>query len=194
MSGWGDICGDEALERWKKGDSASEIAKWASKQTGLTVSRNAIIGYVHRKIGKTARAPAATPAYGGRLRLRAPEVKNSRRSDTATARNLARSLRSDGTPKSEQAPKPLPTSRIPEAPAPLMVRPLDLETTHCRWPIGDPQADDFGFCGHPNHAREEGGSWYCPAHKRASVNPKTKRQDEKSLARMIINSDRRRAA
>lgn len=39
---------------------------------------------------------------------------------------------------------------------------VDLETGDCRWPIGDPQHADFGFCGKP----QLGGTPYCTAHAR----------------------------
>lgn len=43
---------------------------------------------------------------------------------------------------------------------------LEAGPRHCRWPIGDPQADSFRFCG---RARSSiAGTWYCEDHaKRA---------------------------
>ena len=43
----------------------------------------------------------------------------------------------------------------------------DLTKTQCRWPIGDPKASDFGFCG---RLKPDGGP-YCTAHAAAAINP-----------------------
>jgi len=37
---------------------------------------------------------------------------------------------------------------------------MDLAFDHCRWPLGDPQAEAFYFCGEPR----DGGRVYCAAH------------------------------
>jgi GcrA cell cycle regulator len=37
----------------------------------------------------------------------------------------------------------------------------------CRWPIGDPQSDDFHFCG----ARKQDGHPYCETHVRSASTP-----------------------
>lgn len=181
--------GAEVLRWWTlEGLSASLIARRLAKEKQVAVSRNAVIGFVtrHGHNSTTRQTPCAPPS-----RFKAPKIERRVRSATASARNIGRATRSDGTLKSAEAPKPLPVSRTPDAPAPLMVRPVDLESHHCRWPIGDPMAEDFGFCG---HARAQGPGWYCPAHERAAANPNAKRKDEKSLARMIYGADRRRAA
>lgn len=44
---------------------------------------------------------------------------------------------------------------------PGMIKLLDLRPCHCRWPIGDVKADDFGFCG----ARPLNGKPYCSPHQ-----------------------------
>jgi GcrA cell cycle regulator len=38
---------------------------------------------------------------------------------------------------------------------------MDLKTTSCRWPFGDPRLPGFGFCG----AAAAPGSRYCAEHK-----------------------------
>ena len=37
----------------------------------------------------------------------------------------------------------------------------------CRWPIGDPQSDDFHFCGE----RKQDGHPYCETHIRSASTP-----------------------
>lgn len=52
----------------------------------------------------------------------------------------------------------------------------------CRWPIGDPKAPGFGFCG---RLRPRGAS-YCPAHAGLSIDPKATAE-----ARKRARKDRR---
>ena len=39
---------------------------------------------------------------------------------------------------------------------------FELQQWHCRWPVGDPSSEDFGFCGNMRIA----GLPYCAAHAR----------------------------
>lgn len=48
---------------------------------------------------------------------------------------------------------------------------VDLTSTTCRWPTGDPRAEDFGFCGH-----DVSDAPYCAYHKRLAHEPPTTRQ------------------
>jgi GcrA cell cycle regulator len=44
----------------------------------------------------------------------------------------------------------------------------------CRWPIGDPAATEFHFCGRGPKA----GSPYCEAHARKAYQPQQARRDK----------------
>ena len=46
---------------------------------------------------------------------------------------------------------------------------FELQQWHCRWPIGDPISEDFGFCGN----RPVAGLPYCPAHAQMAYRPGT---------------------
>lgn len=46
--------------------------------------------------------------------------------------------------------------------APRLVKLVDLKPNECRWPVGDPKAAGFGFCGHDRLLPHV----YCPAHCR----------------------------
>ncbi len=46
----------------------------------------------------------------------------------------------------------------------------ELQPWHCRWPIGDPSSQDFGFCGN----KSVDGLPYCPAHARIAYRPGTR--------------------
>ena len=47
---------------------------------------------------------------------------------------------------------------------------LQLQQWHCRWPMGDPTSEDFGFCGNSSVA----GLPYCPAHAQMAYRPSTR--------------------
>ncbi|MDQ8729448.1 GcrA family cell cycle regulator [Bradyrhizobium sp. LHD-71] len=49
---------------------------------------------------------------------------------------------------------------------------FELSPQSCRWPIGSPGADDFGFCGNAPAA----GLPYCPHHARMAYQPAARRQ------------------
>lgn len=54
-----------------------------------------------------------------------------------------------------------------EMPPEKRIKLLDLEPHHCRWGIGDPKKDDFGFCG----AQKVPGLSYCMEHARRAYRP-----------------------
>jgi GcrA cell cycle regulator len=47
---------------------------------------------------------------------------------------------------------------------------FELQQWHCRWPVGDPSSEDFGFCGNMRIA----GLPYCAAHARIAYRPSTR--------------------
>lgn len=77
--------------------------------------------------------------------------------------------RREGRQKAAQpvvAPQPTKPPPAPETPATGPVIPLmALQSHSCRWPIGDPSHETFGFCG----VRKDVGRSYCIAHARQAV-------------------------
>jgi GcrA cell cycle regulator len=121
---------------WLEGLSASQVAR----QLG-GVSRSAVIGKVHR-LGITVRE---VPTRQRITTVRAPSRIQVRRPtrETTAAPHVA--------PRLERTEEDLlPTSGI-----------LELGAHSCRWPIGNPEGDDFGFCGRPKLTAR--GS-YCEQH------------------------------
>lgn len=143
------VWADEALvERlkvlWAEGFSASQVAA----QLGHGLSRNAVIAKVHR-IGLTRRTET--------VRLR--KSKSGKRAKRGAAPKPPRPM----------APRPADLKWEPFVPGPDLVIPADqrkgiadLEDDDCRWPIGDPQKDDFSFCNH----KAVPGLPYCAHHCR----------------------------
>jgi len=121
---------------WLEGLSASQVAR----QLG-GVSRSAVIGKVHR-LGITVReTPVRNRVTSVRVPSRIPARRPTR--ETTAAPHVA--------PRLERTEEDLlPTSGI-----------LELGSHSCRWPIGNPEGDDFGFCGRPKLTAR--GS-YCEQH------------------------------
>ena len=66
-------------------------------------------------------------------------------------------------PRMAPPPEPPPPPRRPPPPAPRegLRTVMQVAPGECRWPYGDPKADDFRFCGRPV---DYPGSPYCEAH------------------------------
>ena len=154
---------DERVELLKKlwidGLSASQIA---AEMGGVT--RNAVIGKVHR-LGlsgraKTANSASSRPKPAPRnTNFQARPARNGQQRGLVRSRiRVSPERRADGQARVEQ--------RL-EAPEPLRLELTDLTDQTCKWPIGDPAAADFSFCG---HAPKE-GSPYCPYHSRVAYQP-----------------------
>lgn len=69
------------------------------------------------------------------------------------------------------AKEPLPKPEMPED-FPDRVTMKALTKTSCRWPIGDPQHEDFGFCG----VTAVPGLPYCEPHARRAYQPTQSKQ------------------
>jgi GcrA cell cycle regulator len=138
---------------WLEGMSASQVAR----QLG-GVSRNAVIGKVHRMGLAGREAPSRPRSLGGR-----PPGRSAAR----VANSLP--VRPASPPREPRAPAPAPVT--------FEVRPsatiLTLGEHACRWPIGDPEETGFGFCG----ARRTGHASYCEGHANLSLRKKTKSAD-----------------
>jgi GcrA cell cycle regulator len=137
----------------KAGLSASRIAAQIGGK-----SRNAVIGKLHRL---------------GLCRVRPPEDQDDEREKVRPERPK-RPTPSLPAISGGYRPRRL-ISVLP--PPPLSAEKIgvyELTSTTCRWPIGDPHAEDFRFCGAMPRDGEYlgaagGGSPYCDYHYRRSV-------------------------
>ena len=135
---------------WLEGMSASQCAR----QLG-GVSRNAVIGKVHRLGLDSRQAPSRPRSLGGRPagsgRANATLVQ-AHRAATATPVVVIRP-----TPAAPVSTDLKPTASL-----------LNLGGHACRWPIGDPGCSDFGFCGR----QRTGQGSYCEDHAQVSLRRK----------------------
>ncbi|UNE54337.1 GcrA family cell cycle regulator [Bartonella machadoae] len=157
---------------WSEGLSASQIAA----QLG-GVSRNAVIGKVHRlKLpgrGKTAqggsRAQKAPPS---------PSSPRARRTPSAVVPTDAVSSSAEVTalkvePIAEDVTETdLPTNSNVVVPISRQLNLLQLSENTCRWPVGDPLSPDFHFCGADSG---ENGP-YCAFHAKIAFQPISERR------------------
>jgi len=165
----------ELLKRlWAEGLSASQIAG----RLGQGVTRNAVIGKVHR-LNLSGRAQ--------QTRTAAPRAPRKQREPSIPGRGTGMpSLPQTGATALKPIMRAEPQMRLQTLPAPEPVRLVDLpkggrvtilhlSDKTCKWPIGDPGAEDFCFCGHG--PRE--GSPYCEYHARLAYQPLQDRRNRR---------------
>ncbi len=171
--GWTDERVDSLRKLWLDGLSASQIAK----QLGGGVTRNAVIGKVHR-LGLSGRSAPSKPQ---RAPARPPRpVRPSAPLSVAPVRRPDPSV-------STGPVAPTPVVFRCETPGSATV--LTLGAHMCKWPIGDPSSSEFTFCG--RRAGSEGP--YCGEHARVAYQaaPRRgatsggKRSDASDLARSL---------
>ncbi len=167
---WTDERVDRLTKLWADGLSASQIA---AELGG--VSRNAVIGKVHR--------------------LNLPGRAKSGGSGGGRSKRVSSAPRSSGYGSRSNAPRPAPRSAgatalkqdaIADAVAEIDTRPIEdvvvpisrrlllteLTEKTCKWPIGDPMQDDFYFCGADC---DETGP-YCTYHSKLAFQPTADRK------------------
>lgn len=181
----------EILKRlWGEGQSASQIAK---ELGGVT--RNAVIGKVHRLGLSNRTAPPATeptpaPVPDSETVANGAAAVEKPADDTTLAREedatpapavpVRRAIIPAGQPL---PPQPSANEISPEALARVsevekVARKLSLmELTEksCKWPVGDPATQDFWFCGLP----VQPGKPYCEAHVGVAFQPMSSRRDRR---------------
>ncbi|MCO6389843.1 GcrA cell cycle regulator [Aliihoeflea aestuarii] len=160
---WTDERVELLKKLWSEGLSASQIAT----QLG-GVSRNAVIGKVHRlKLSGRGRASSATP----RAKKTAPSApKGPRPSRPVTTSIGATALQARFDAEPDVAPAPRLSSVV--VPISRNLTLLDLSERTCKWPNGDPLAEEFSFCG--NDVGEAGP--YCGYHSRVAYQPVAERR------------------
>lgn len=163
---WNDDRVEQLKKLWADGLSASQIAAQLGE-----VTRNAVIGKVHR-LGLATRA-SSNRTSSSRLRLRQSQPRRQvQRQRVSHVGNTAfrQMLEAD--------PQGLPPV-VEEIEIPLAERKTLQQLTECmcRWPIGDPQQPDFYFCGR----NKVTGLPYCEVHARRAFQPPQPRRRDREL-------------
>lgn len=142
--GWSDAAVETLKALW-----ADERLTAAVIARRLGVSRNAVLGKIHR-LGLSNRG-------AGRKVARAHRPASRRRPPRQAARPRAK----------PPQPGPDPAARAAVEVGPGLVPHLeDIPAHGCHWPIGDPAAEDFRFCG-----RRAVTAPYCEAHRAVAYKP-----------------------
>ena len=148
MMSWTDERIEQLKSLWTEGLSASHIAK----VMGGGISRNAVIGKVHR-LGLAGRVTAPRSE-----RIRLPSAPRHVRHHIPEP------------PVIEEDPIVLEDGSFATV--------LTINDRMCRWPIGDPAESEFHFCGR----KPKMGSPYCEAHARKAYQPQQLRREKTRLA------------
>ncbi|MCZ8085799.1 MAG: GcrA family cell cycle regulator [Brevundimonas sp.] len=152
--GWTEERVGALKKLWLEGQSASQIAK----ALGGGVTRNAVIGKVHR-LGLSGRAAPSQPV---RTTFRTPRPRPQPTVQPSAPRRI-------------EAVQP--RAAVPAQPAPVIAPDLagtatvlTLGAHMCKWPIGDPGSDGFSFCG-----RRAAEGVYCVEHARVAYQPQARK-------------------
>jgi len=180
---WTDERVDTLKKMWGEGQSASQIAK---ELGGVT--RNAVIGKVHR-LGLSNRAGASSTPAPERKTAKT-DTKSAAPKPTAKVAPQDKVIEVTVTPRKPIVPAGQP---LPPQPSANEISPetlanvreiektakriglMDLTERTCKWPIGDPATDDFWFCG----LSVQQGKPYCEAHVSVAFQPMSSRRDRR---------------
>lgn len=162
---WNEERVEKLKALWKEGLSCSQIAA----ELGPWCSRNAVIGKIHR-LGLAERAKTASAPPRVRKAKPAPKPEPEkhpwRQYETAA-------------PKLPATEEPLKPDSLP--PDAALVPLEKLRSSNCCFPVGDPRAPDFAFCGAPATLRSQGSflTPYCAYHSRICYEPQQDRRRRK---------------
>jgi len=165
-AGWTEDRVGALKKLWLEGQSASQIAK----QLGGGVTRNAVIGKVHR-LGLSGRAAPSQPA-------RVATTLRPARTRTTPPVQPSAPRRIEAVQPRPVAPVPVPVERAVELEGTATV--MTLGAHMCKWPIGDPSSREFSFCG-----RRASEGVYCGEHARVAYQPAVKKNSSSELARSL---------
>lgn len=148
---------------WNDGLSASQVAA----ELGSGVTRNAVIGKIHRLgLAERAKAPSAPrpraakpPRQPSQTRSHGPSGMGGVMGNVALA----------FAPRMHMA-APAPRLAEEEVVVPISERVtlMELREAMCRWPLGDPTTAEFRFCGAKSPV---GAGPYCGYHARVAYQP-----------------------
>ncbi|CUH76812.1 GcrA cell cycle regulator [Tritonibacter multivorans] len=196
---WTDERVELLKKMWGEGQSASQIAK---ELGGVT--RNAVIGKVHRLGLSNRTTGAAKPAAEAKEKpatKAAPKAAPKPAAAQPKTEPARPAATAEAAPAAETRPATMPARKqiipagqpLPPQPSANEISPealakvneiekkakkltlMELTERTCKWPVGDPATDDFWFCGLP----VQQGKPYCEAHVGVAFQPMSARRDRK---------------
>ena len=174
---WTDEVVEQLKQHWIDGKSASQIASLL----GNGVTRNAVIGKVHR-LGLAGRAKTPNASVARPRRIAAPPAH--RIAGPRLGSHAPRMIR--GATALALAPQALSELEAPEyesvvVPMSLRVTIVELKELMCRWPLGDPATSEFRYCG--SHTAS---GPYCAYHGGLAYQPAQERRRDRDRARRTL--------
>lgn len=169
---WTDERVEKLKKLWAEGLSASQIAA----QLG-GVSRNAVIGKVHRlSLPGRAKAGGSAPARAPKRQASAPRStgyaqRSTPRSAPRGGGGGATALREDMDPSIFEEVEFRPADNV-VVPISRRLALTELTESTCKWPVGDPLKEDFHFCGNDSPENTP----YCTYHARLAYQPSADRR------------------
>jgi GcrA cell cycle regulator len=155
---WNDQRVETLKKLWAEGLSASQIAM----RLGADLSRNAVIGKVHR-LGLCTRVTSVNRRYQRSGGARSSAIMKSKLATEQKRKALIRRGKYDEARSACVVVAPLlrVSPLPPEPPRPAkLVSFAELEPDMCKFVFGDPKTKDSGFCG----CKAMPGSPYCAGH------------------------------
>ena len=191
---WTDERVEKLKELWAEGMSASQIAKVMGG-----VTRNAVIGKVHRlglsNRGGPAAEDAGRPAEPMAAAPVMPAPASAEPEPAPAPAQVEETLPAPAARRTVPAIRDATQPRAPGAPTPeeeaaratlaeiekfaKRVSLLELTERTCKWPIGDPNDEDFAFCG----LGCVPGKPYCQYHVAVAFQPMSSRRDRARAGR-----------
>lgn len=183
---WTDERVEQLKKLWAEGLSASQIAA----QLG-GVSRNAVIGKVHRlhlpgraKSGGSRSPRTKRPAVATTAAPRSTAFTAARTTASPSSRTSAPRTGSGGgggaaatamqTDVNAVAFQRIDTRPIEDVVVPISkkLKLIELSEVTCKWPVGDPMLADFHFCGNDS----DEAAPYCTYHSKLAYQPSSDRR------------------
>jgi GcrA cell cycle regulator len=172
-------------QRWGEGVSAASIAK----ELGEGLSRCAVLGKIHRlKLTQPAfkrQHPRKEKAALKRKRGPRPERPRTPRAPSA----LMMAFRALGLESGSSGGDLSLHQHADKAFGPVCSL-MDLGATTCRWPVGEPDQENFAFCGAAPFPRYP----YCLAHCLIAYRPDAAESGKGAQPAARFDHNRRRAA
>jgi len=166
---WTDERVELLKQLWLDGKSASQI----SSILGGGVTRNAVIGKVHR-LGLAGRpkspAVVAAPIRSPRARVTSQRLGNAIVQRPRSIGNTALAFSHDYDIESQND-----VDRNVVLPMSVKVTIVDLKEAMCKWPLGDPATPEFRYCGASSPE-----SPYCSFHAWLAYQPTQDRRRDRA--------------
>jgi GcrA cell cycle regulator len=175
---WTDETVEQLKQHWIEGKSASQIAGLLGN--GLT--RNAVIGKVHR-LGLAGRAKTPNTSVARPRRLAPPPASHRAAGPrlTAAAPRIVRGATALAIAPQALAEVEEPAFESVVVPMSLRVTIVELKESMCRWPLGDPTDPEFRYCGSPTASRP-----YCAYHGGLAYQPAQERRRDRDRVRRTL--------